>query len=65
MNGIEFLRELRQRDGGTQPIVIFCTGEATVGHIQEALSAGADEYVIKPFDSVMVEQKLSTTGIIG
>jgi two-component system chemotaxis response regulator CheY len=65
MNGIEFLRALRQRDGGDRPVVIFCTGDITVGLIQEAISAGADEYVVKPFDSVMVANKLRLTGVIG
>ncbi|MEX2614912.1 MAG: response regulator [Alphaproteobacteria bacterium] len=65
MNGIEFLHALRTRDGGDRPVVIICTGEINVNLIQEAISAGADEYVLKPFDSVMVKQKLNRTGIIG
>jgi len=65
MNGIEFLRALRRQDDGGQPVVIFCSGDINVSLIQEAISAGADDYVAKPFDSVMVEEKLSMTGVIG
>ncbi|MDA0662950.1 MAG: response regulator [Proteobacteria bacterium] len=65
MNGVDFLRALRQRDGGDGPVVIFCTGEINVSLIQEAISAGADDYVAKPFDSAMVEEKLSQAGVIG
>ncbi len=50
MTGIEFITQLRQRDGGDKPKVVFCTTENDVAHIREAISAGADEYVMKPFD---------------
>ena len=65
MNGIEFLRALRTQDGGDRPVVIICTGEINVNLVQEAISAGADEYVLKPFNSVMVKQTLNRTGILG
>jgi two-component system, chemotaxis family, chemotaxis protein CheY len=50
MNGIEFLRCLRQTAGGQAPRVVVCTTESDAAHIQEALEAGADEYLMKPFD---------------
>ena len=50
MTGIEFLVHLRQRPGGDKPKVVFCTTENDVAHIREAIAAGADEYVMKPFD---------------
>src|SRR3546814_15057148 len=43
MNGIDFLRELRRMPGGDGPVVVFCTTENDMGHIQVALSAGANE----------------------
>ena len=48
MSGIEFLRELRKLPGGEAPIVVFCTTENDVNHIQEAMEAGANEYIMKP-----------------
>jgi two-component system chemotaxis response regulator CheY len=63
MNGIEFLRALRAGDGGDVPKVMFCTTENDLAHIQEAISAGANEYIMKPFDSDIVQSKLSQIGI--
>lgn len=64
MNGIDFLRELRQLKGGATPQVIFCTTENDLAHIQEAISAGANEYIMKPFDSEIIEAKFSQIGLI-
>ena len=35
MNGIEFLKTLRQERGGNLPVVVFCTTENDVAHITE------------------------------
>ena len=63
-SGIEFLRELRQMTGGEAPVVVFCTTENNMAHIQEAISAGANEYIMKPFDSEIIESKLAQVGFI-
>jgi len=64
MNGIEFLRALRAGEGGDAPKVVFCTTENDMAHIQEAIGAGANEYIMKPFDSDIIQSKLSQIGII-
>lgn len=64
MSGIEFLRELRASAGGSSPVVIFCTTENDIAHIQEAISAGANEYIMKPFDSDIIEAKFSQVGLL-
>lgn len=64
MSGAEFLEKLRQMKGGGHPKVIFCTTENSVTHLQRALDAGADEYIMKPFDSEIVEAKLRQVGLI-
>jgi two-component system chemotaxis response regulator CheY len=63
MGGMEFLRTLRQRGGGDQPKVVFCTTESDAGHIRAAIDAGADEYVMKPFDRETLERKLQIVGL--
>lgn len=63
MTGIEFIVQLRQRDGGDKPKVVFCTTENDVAHIREAISAGADEYVMKPFDHETLQIKLQLVGM--
>jgi two-component system chemotaxis response regulator CheY len=64
MTGIEFLRALRGSDGGEAPIVVFCTTENDMAHIQEALGAGANEYIMKPFDSDILEAKFQQVGVL-
>lgn len=64
MTGIEFLRLLRAMPGGDKPIVIFCSTENNLDHIQEALAAGASEYVMKPFDSEIIKSKLQQVGLL-
>ncbi len=63
MTGIEFLRHLRARDGGGKPIVIMCTTERDVSHIHEAIAAGANEYLVKPFDQDTLTAKFSKVGL--
>lgn len=64
MSGIEFLRQLRREDGGDRPVVVFCTTENDVDHITEALKAGANEYIMKPFDGEIIQSKFSEVGLI-
>ncbi len=63
-SGIDFLRELRARPGGTDPVVVFCTTENDMEHIQEAMAAGADEYIMKPFDREILEAKFQQVGLL-
>lgn len=64
MSGIEFLRHLRQEPGGAAPIVLFCTIENDLAHIKEALEAGADEYIMKPFDGDVIQAKFKQAGLL-
>lgn len=64
MNGIDFLRALRSSPGGLEPKVVFCTTENDLAHIQEAMGAGADEYIMKPFDSEIIQSKFEQVGLL-
>lgn len=64
MDGIAFIRELRAMPDGNLPKVIFCTTESEVANIVEALNAGADEYVMKPFDADIIRGKLQHINIL-
>lgn len=64
MDGLEFLKQLRALDGGDAPKVVFCTTENDLNHIQEAISSGADEYIMKPFDSEIVQSKFEQVGLL-
>jgi len=64
MDGFQFLRELRKMAGGAKPKVVFCTTENDIAHIARAMHAGADEYIMKPFDKEIVEAKFQEVGLI-
>jgi two-component system chemotaxis response regulator CheY len=64
MDGYEFLRNLRRLPDGDRPKVVFCTTENDVAHIARALHAGANEYIMKPFDKDIVEAKFQEVGLI-
>ena len=63
-SGIEFLHELRAMKDVDQPVVVFCTTEKDMAHIQEAVAAGANEYIMKPFDSEIIESKFTQAGLL-
>lgn len=62
MNGMEFLRVLRAEYGAEHPVVVLCTREAELHCILEALASGAQEYIMKPFDTEILMGKLAQVG---
>ena len=64
MNGIEFVRALRALDGGSRPVVLFCTTENEIERIVEAIESGANEYIMKPFDAEILASKLALNGVL-
>ena len=63
MSGMDFLRALRASPFGATPKVVFCTTENGMAYIRAAIEAGADEYVMKPFDRDTLESKLQLVGV--
>ena len=64
MDGYEFLGHLRRLPGGDTPKVVFCTTENGIDHIARALEAGANEYIMKPFDKDIVATKFVEIGLV-
>ena len=64
MDGFEFLVQLRRMAGGDVPKVVFCTTENGIDHISRALHAGANEYIMKPFDKDIVIAKFQEVGLL-
>lgn len=62
MEGIEFVATLRQIPSHRQPKVVFCTTNGGARDIHKGIEAGADEYVIKPFDEPTLLAKLQAIG---
>lgn len=63
MTGPDFVAALRALPGGSASRVVFCTSMSSVHDIHRGISAGADDYVVKPFDEATVAQKLRGLGI--
>jgi two-component system, chemotaxis family, chemotaxis protein CheY len=63
MNGLDFLRAVRREEGGNTPKIVFCSTETDRDHITEALRSGADEFVMKPFDSEILQSKFAEVGL--
>jgi two-component system chemotaxis response regulator CheY len=64
MDGLDFVRQLRAEPNGDRPVVVFCTVENDMDHIIQALDAGADEYIMKPFDGDILEAKFVQAGLV-
>ncbi len=64
MNGPEFLRNLRRMPNGATPKVVFCTTENEMSAIMQAMSEGADEFIMKPFDRDILHDKLLQIGML-
>jgi two-component system chemotaxis response regulator CheY len=64
MNGIEFLRALRAEFGPDNPPVLFCTTENDMRFVEEAIEAGAQEFIMKPFDAEILRGKFAQVGLL-
>ncbi len=64
MDGMEFLTALRADNREKQPIVVMCTTENDMPRIVQAMQAGANEYIMKPFTEDIVRDKLEETGVL-
>lgn len=62
MDGLQFLEELPRRQASAPP-VIMCTTHTSFDKITTALSRGATEYIMKPFDATIIASKLETCGV--
>ena len=63
MDGLEMLKQLRS-EGFADVKVMMVTTEAENDFILRALDAGADEYMMKPFDGDALSEKLALMGIV-
>lgn len=64
MNGMEFLDAFSVRSGPQpRPLIIMVTTENEMDKIAEAISKGANEYIMKPFTKEILVEKLAILGI--
>jgi len=60
MNGIELLQAMRRDESLKDIPLLMVTGTATKDEVVEALRAGANGYIIKPFIAKTLKEKLDT-----
>ena len=63
MSGLELLKRLRQVPQLAALVVVMVTTESGMGQMVDALEAGANEYVMKPFTKEILMEKLQMVGI--
>jgi len=63
-SGLDFIRAVRRDPLGAKPVMVVCLIESEMAQISEAIGAGANEYLLKPYDSDSVRAKFADTGLI-
>ncbi|MBK7642087.1 MAG: response regulator [Planctomycetes bacterium] len=63
MKGIDLVTEVRKLSDYSAMKIMMVTTETEMEQVQRALSAGADEYVMKPFTKDVILEKLGVLGL--
>ncbi len=64
MTGIELISAIRNRPELDRMLIMMVTSESDLTQVERALSAGADEYLMKPFNDDAVKEKLALLGLL-
>ncbi len=60
VSGLELLKKVRGKEETVKTPFVMVTAEAKVENVMEARKAGVNNYIIKPFTTAVLKQKLST-----
>jgi two-component system chemotaxis response regulator CheY len=63
MKGLDFVKSVRGQQNGGRPVILFCTTESDPDDIAGAMAAGANEYLLRPFDGTQIRAKLAEIGV--
>lgn len=64
MNGLDFIRAVRSESRFAKIVMLMVTTEIETNQMLRALSAGADEYLMKPFQRAGLVDKLRMLGVV-
>ena len=64
MNGIDFIRLVRSQRAFDATRILMVTSEAQSNKVTEAIHAGANEYLMKPFNKEVLVAKLNLLDVI-
>ena len=65
MNGLEFIQKVRAQNDLSDVKLMMVTTETEIEQMAKALEAGADEYIMKPFTTEAIQEKLRLMGVLG
>jgi len=65
MNGLDFVRRVRAEQTYDGVLLMMVTTETEMKNVVQALAAGANEYVMKPFTQEVILEKLRIFGMAG
>lgn len=63
MNGLEFVSAVRANNAHSGMILMMITTETEFEQLEQAMQAGANEYLMKPFTRDLLLGKLSILGL--
>jgi two-component system chemotaxis response regulator CheY len=63
MNGYEFVCAVRKDNTHAEMKIVMVTTETEMAQMVKALTAGAQEYIMKPFTKEIVSDKLTLLGL--
>ena len=58
MNGLELLRQIKQKFENPPPVVMMITAYGDAENYNQAMRLGADDFLTKPLDFVLLKEKL-------
>lgn len=64
MGGMEFLQSFRPLNKKKRPFIIYCATENDKLELSRAITAGANDYVLKPYDRESLSSRLAEGGIL-
>ena len=63
IDGLEFVSRLRQESVEDTKVVMLAVSQPGMRELQGALIAGADDYLMKPFTAIQIDEKLAQVGL--
>lgn len=64
MNGLEFVKAVRSNSAYADLPLIMVTTEIEMTQLALTFDAGVNEYIMKPFNPVMIQEKLQMVGVV-
>jgi len=64
INGLEFITRLRHETSHNTMVIMLLTAEPGMRELHNALISGANDYLLKPFTSLQIDEKLSQAGLV-